>query len=160
MSKHHPSRRRSFSFSLLPLRLVLTHVPSRVQAELLDFYDFYFSVEGAGRRKLSAWAHGNQYPVKTTAAAAAAAAEAVIGQENGGGGGGGGASKDATKDEGAAATHGGSGCGSDERRGSEVVMVEDYAEFKRSMPLLPLRKPAPVQLVDLNHSVSSASPTK
>lgn len=37
-----------------------------------------------------------------------------------------------------------------ERLAREVVVIEDYTDFKRSMPLLPLRKPTPVQAVDLD----------
>lgn len=73
--------------------------------------------------------------MKTTAAAAAA-----------------GTVEDAIKQANAAAADGGGGCGDGGRRVREVVMVEDYAEFKRSMPLLPMRKPAKVQLVDLDQS--------
>eukprot|EP00752_Nemacystus_decipiens_P002074 g1985.t1 len=119
------------------------------QGELLEFYGFYFSPEGLGRKKLSVWAHGNQFPVETTAATAGAAGTLVTSEGVRGAARGGSTvkDKDAINGEDAAVVDSGGSRGDGGRRGREVVMIEDYAEFKRSMPLLPLRKPSPVQLV-------------
>ena len=114
------------------------------QAELLEFYDRHFSLEGPGRRKLSAWVHGNQHPMTTTTAAAVVAKE--DGEEAEGGGGN---VKDPVEGEHSAAADSGDGCGGDGgRRVRKVVMIEGDDEFKRSMPLLPLGKTPPVRLVD------------
>lgn len=128
------------------------------QADLLEFYDRHFSLGGAGRRKLSTWVYGNQHAMITGMAAAGEeeggegedeAADSVqeVGATEG-------AAADCARDDAgvaaAAAAAGGSSGGG--RLARKVMMIEDYTDFKRSMPLLPLRKPTPVQAVDLDQS--------
>lgn len=125
------------------------------QADLLDFYDRHFSLGGAGRRKLSTWVFGNQYALTTATAVAPGEEDA---EESGGQGGGGAAGT--VKEEAVVVTEacagadgaadGGSGGGG--RVARKVVVVDDCTAFKRSMPLLPLRKPTPVKAVDLEQS--------
>lgn len=133
-------------------------------AGLVEFYDRHFSLGGAGRRKIAAWVHGNQYPIDGGDAVAGGGegegadadggagggADAPAEEEGGGGGRGetqGGADAAAEKEE-----EGGDGGGGGGRFVREVVIVEDYSEFKRSMPLLPLTKPTRVVTVEPEQS--------
>lgn len=136
--------------------------PASLQADLLEFYDRHLSAGGAGRRKLSSWVYGNQHSMPTTstpaagmAAAVAAAATGERGGQEGEGGGQGGTAKGGVQEDGIAATADGAVAdgGGGGRPVREVVTVEDYTDFKRSMPLFPLRKPTRVQVeVDVDHS--------
>lgn len=83
--------------------------------ELLEFYDTHFSHRAPGRRKMVTWVHGNQFPIEGDGGAK------VEGGESGEGVGGIGSKK--------------------EIYGREIVVIEDCNDFKRCMPLLPLRKP-------------------
>lgn len=133
------------------------------QADLLEFYDRNFSLGGAGRRKLSAWVYGNQHTM-TTAVTVAAAGDGEAGQVGDGavdtakeakdaaGASADGAGGDTCAATAADAGDAGASSGGGGRLAREVVVVEDYTEFKRSMPLLPLRKPTAVQAVDLEQS--------
>lgn len=104
--------------------------------ELLDFYDRHFSVGGAGRRKLASWVYGNQYKIGE---------EEKQSQEEEGSGG----------DEKAEGAEGGGVSSKSVAEGDvkvdgfgkrELVIVDEYNGFKRSMPLLPLKRPTPVAL--------------
>lgn len=117
--------------------------------DLLGFYDRHFAADGPGRRKVSAWVHGNQHPVggggagggeKDGAVDTASAAEEG-GEERSGGTGG----EEESAGEGASGEDsdgGGGGGGGSVGIARKVVVVGDYDEFKRSMPLLPAPKPS------------------
>eukprot|EP00903_Cladosiphon_okamuranus_P017869 g16444.t1 len=128
------------------------------QGDLLEFFDHHFSLGGAGRRKLSTWVYGNKHKVPTDIPTA--------GEEEGGEGedeavdtvkevdAAKGADADSAADDAgvAAAVAAGGGLSNGGRFARKLVVIEDYSEFKRSMPLLPLRKPTPVQALLVDHS--------
>eukprot|EP00752_Nemacystus_decipiens_P012492 g11064.t1 len=128
------------------------------QGDLLEFYDRHFSLGGAGRRKLSTWVYGNQHAMPTATASAGKqeggqgeneAAYSVKEVDAGDGADAHCAEDDAAvarADAGAAADGGSSGS---RQLARKVVVIEDHTDFKRSMPLLPMRKPTPVQAVKL-----------
>lgn len=105
--------------------------------EVLAFYDWHFMVGGERRRKLACWVHGNQHPVISACSRGANGKpkEKVEGEEDGGLNGGAEGGKEALPLAADAADVDVEG--HDARK---VIMIEDYNGFKRSMPLLPLRK--------------------
>lgn len=109
-------------------------VASLTPADLLGFYDEHFSADGARRRKLATWVYGNQHQDA---------------EKDGQGEGAEGVEKEAV---GVAGEGGGekSDVGSADAicRKREVIAVTNLIDFKRSMPLLPLRKSTMVTAVE------------
>lgn len=101
--------------------------------DLLGFYDRYFAPNGHGRRKIAAWVHGNQYPIDGSGKNRSSAGEGESG-------------------DGAVVSAEGGDVQARSGRVREVVIIEDYNEFKRSMPLLPLRTPP--KFLDVNSASS------
>lgn len=118
-------------------------VEALTPATLLEFYDRHFSGGGQGRRKLSTWVYGNQFKVgEEGAGGGRKGGEGAEGGEGGEGEGEG----EKTDDSSSSIDNGSSSGGGSAR---EVIVVENYYEFKRSMPLLPMRK--------VTHPVSTAA---
>lgn len=118
-------------------------VASLTPTDLLGFYDEHFSADGARRRKLATWVYGNQHQDA---------------EKGGQGEGAGGVEKEAVgvaeEGEGGAEGEGEGGEKSDvgsadaSCRKREVIAVTNLIDFKRSMPLLPLRKSTMVTAVE------------
>lgn len=129
-------------------------VASLTPEDLLKFYDVNFSKRGARRRKVSTWVYGNQHSMEGD--------DAKEGEESSGldgtlpsGTGLSGAGLKASRDGDAMVCQRvdakicGTGFenGTDEMQLRQVIVIEDCVEFKRSMPLLPLRKTARMSAV-------------
>ena len=122
-------------------------VASLTSGDILEFHDLNFSMRGAGRRKVSTWVYGNQHRMEDDDGGeeVESGGEASISKEGSKGAGLETFRDDGCIEEGQQSQAEGGENGKVHKR--PVVIIGDYSEFKRSMPLLPLRSPAPVAAV-------------
>ena len=155
---------RSYQFDRNPRQAKA--VEALTPEALLEFYEWHFSGGGQGRRKLATWVYGNQFKVGEGGEAVRVEgggngeAERAEGEEEEEGegvgekgmeeGGGANGSTSSTSNGNINGTRSSSSSSSCARK---VVVIEDYHEFKRCMPVLPMRRAAhPVAAAALGSS--------
>lgn len=124
-------------------------VASLTPEDLLEFYDDNFSKQGARRRKVSTWVYGNQHSIEDDGVKEGEGSSGLDVVLRSGAG-----LKASQNGDVRTCQNGdkvdGKNCGTDGENGGDerqVVVIEDCVEFKRSMPLLPLRKTARMSAV-------------
>lgn len=133
-------------------------VASLTPGDLLEFYDVNFSKRGARRRKVSTWVYGNQHSIEGDGVKEGGGSSGLDGMLPSGTGVNG-AGLEASQNGDVRICHNGDKVdgkifgtdgdnGGDEmQQQRQIVVIEDCVEFKRSMPLLPLRKTARMSAV-------------